>query len=381
MLSPLPETPAFVYDEGRLQQQLALFSIIRETPGVRVLYSIKAMPLVALLERIIPGVDGLSVSSLFEARLARSVMHRHSERSGQIHVTSPGLRPDDIVALAGYCDAISFNSLEQFQRLNARMAGKASPGLRVNPEQSFLEDDRYNPCRPRSKLGIPLSELKPNTQFLTGIVKGLHFHTLFGSPTRAPLRTTLQTLETGLGDWLGTLEWVNCGGGYLIEDIAAADEMAKLLGAFSQRHGVEVFIEPGNALVGRAGTLVARIIDVFRRDGATIAVLDTGVHHLPEVFEYQRAPSLREHNPKGSYPCQLVGSSCLAGDVFGQYRLATPPQPGDCVTFEQVGAYSLVKASRFNGHDLPAVYLRGTDGSLALLKQFGYESFEAQWDG
>lgn len=380
MRAPL-ETPALIYDEGRLRRHLGLLSTVRQTGGVRALYSIKAMPLVALLERIAPAVDGFSVSSLFEAQLAQGVLQKQGTVArSQLHITTPGLKPEDIEAIAECCDAISFNSLEQFQRLYPVLQDRAVAGLRVNPGCSFVTDDRYNPCRSGSKLGIPLSELQSHTRSLTGLVKGLHFHTLFGSTTREPLRITLQMLESALGDWLDTLEWVNCGGGYLIEDVACAEELAEILGTFSQRHGVEVYIEPGNALVGMAGTLVVRVLDVFQRDGETIVVVDSGVHHLPEVFEYQRAPRLMNHMPDGPCQCQLVGSSCLAGDIFGRYRLAEPLKPGDLVTFEQVGAYSMVKASRFNGHDLPVIYLREIDGSLKLLKRFGYESFRGQWD-
>ncbi len=148
---------------------------------------------------------------------------------------------------------------------------------------------------------------------------------------------------------------------------------------FGQRHGVRLWIEPGKAVVGEAGQLVAEVIDCFERDGQAVAVLDTGVHHLPEVFEYQRAPRLREHTPDGGHVCQLAGGSCLAGDLFGTYRFRQPLAVGDRVVFEGVGAYALVKASRFNGHELPAVYLRDRHGALRQLKVFDFADYQRQW--
>jgi len=60
----------------------------------------------------------------------------------------------------------------------------------------------------------------------------------------------------------------------------------------------------------------------------------------------------------------LAGSTCLAGDVFGEYALQAETKIGDTVVFRNVGAYSLVKANRFNGHALPNIYwLDGTDFS------------------
>ena len=121
------------------------------------------------------------------------------------------------------------------------------------------------------------------------------------------------------------------------------------------------------------------MIDLFERDGQAIAILDTGVHHLPEVFEYQKAPIIKESDPEGRFRVLLAGCTCLAGDLFGSYNFKQPLLLGDTLTLENVGAYSLVKASRFNGHDLPALAIREPSGTIELLKTFGYSDYLRQW--
>lgn len=374
-------TPALVFSEATIRHQLDLLSAIRESSGCRILYSIKALPFAGLLDLILPAVDGFSASSLFEARLAAEAFQRGG-KPGPLHITTPGLRQAEIVELAGLCDAISFNSLEQFRRLQPALEGRAAAGIRVNPQLSFLADQRYDPCRPFSKLGVPIGDLTAALESDTGLasqVEGIHFHTLFESRSFEPLRATLANIEAALGRRMDRLRWINLGGGYLLESGQAAEALAGIVRDLRGRRGVDVYFEPGKAVVGPAGTLVASVIDRFERDGKTIAVLDTGVHHLPEVFEYQKSPQVGGHDPEGRFEYLLVGCTCLAGDVFGEYRFDRPLNLGDRVAFENVGAYALVKASRFNGYDLPSIHFQGMDGQTTLVKRFGYEDYRRFW--
>lgn len=375
-------TPAFVYDESAILQKLDLLAGVRAHSGARILYSIKSFPFTGLLELALPWVDGFSASSLFEARLAAEVLRRGEGREGSVHITTPGLRADDIEELAGLCDTVGFNSLEQFRRLQPRIEDRASAGLRINPGLSFVDDSRYDPCRPHSKLGVPVEALAVSLEeepALAERIGGLHFHSLYDARSPAPLRATLEKIEGTLGRWLDGFRWLNLGGGYVLDTETNARELAAVIRNLRERHGLEVFIEPGNGIVGRSGSLVASVIDRFERDGKAIAVLDTGVHHLPEVFEYQKPPSVAEHRPDGPHEVLLAGCTCLAGDMFGEYRFAAPLAVGDRVVFEQVGAYSLVKASRFNGYDLPAIYALGADGRTRLMKRYGYGDYRNQW--
>lgn len=368
----IPTSPAVIIDQEGLNGALDALAELRRLSGCKILYSIKSLPLTAVLDIVQPYVDGFSVSSLFEAKLADEILAGR----GGIHLTTPGLRADEIDELAGLCTHVSFNSLTQQQALAARLADRVSIGLRVNPKLSFLVDDRYNPCRPHSKLGIDIDTLAQWPDLEN--IRGLHIHTVFATGDYAPLVETLRQLTQRLGDRLAGLEWLNLGGGYLYAQIADQAPLIRAIAELKTRYGVDVYIEPGNSVVGHCGYLLATVIDSFISDGKTVAVLDSSVNHLPEVFEYQLQPSLHEQRDDGAYPVLLAGGTCLAGDLFGEYRFAQPLQPGDRVVFKNVGAYSLVKANRFNGCNWPDIYLAESDG-VNCVKRYDYPHYRQQW--
>jgi len=370
----LASSPAFVIDRDTLLANLQTLAELRQLSGVSILYSIKSLPFTPVLETARPFVDGFSVSSLFEARLAREIL----QEKGGIHLTTPGLRPDQLDALQACCTHIGFNSLNQFRRFAPALGGKVSTGIRVNPKLSCLHDERFDPCRPHSKLGVAIEELE-NLDSWVGI-EGLHLHNSFSADSYAPLIDTLDKIEERLGDQLARLDWLNLGGGYLYERIADHRPFIDLTQRLLNRYGVRIYIEPGKAVVGSAGHLIATVLDHFVSDGKTVVILDTSINHHPEVFEYQRQPTLAEHTPGGAHAAILAGCTCLAGDLFGEYRFDRPLAVGDKVVFTQVGAYSLIKANRFNGCDLPDIYMADS-GGLECAKQFGYEDFRDQWHG
>jgi carboxynorspermidine decarboxylase len=366
----IPSSPAFVLDENQVLANLRPLLALREACGCKILYSMKALPLTSLLELLKDKVDGISVSSLFEARLAKEVM---GEAGGSIHLTTPGLRPDEFAELGLLCTHISFNSLSQYQRLYG-LANGYSRALRINPKLSFLADSRYNPCRPHSKLGVDIERLKAG---LPEGIEGLHFHNVFGCQDFAPLVQTVDSLMPLL-ERSPNLKWLNLGGGYLYGRIADQRAVIDLINELRAEFGIGVFLEPGKALVGNAGYLLATVLDCFESDGKMVLILDTSVNHHPEIFEYQIKPSLLEEDEEGGHVAVLAGSTCLAGDVFGEYRFKRIPDVGERLVFIEVGAYSLIKANRFNGYNLPDIY-RINERRLLLEKHYAYEDYRRQW--
>jgi len=377
-LLAVPTTPAFVYDENRLHETFALLEWLRERSGCRLLYSIKALPFAGVLRLAVEYVDGLSVSSLFEARLAHEVLNGQ----GIIHITTPGLHADEIAEIAALCDCVSFNSLPQWRRLGRHLTGHASVGLRVNPQLSFLDDLRYDPCRPHSKLGVPLPQIKASCEsheLKEQGIEGLHLHTACELRSFEPLHETVRHIERELGGMIRNLRWINLGGGYLFDRPDDLRGLCEVVEYLQDKWQVDVYFEPGKAVVGDAGYLVASVIDLYESDDKTIAVLDTSVNHLPEVFEYQRRPALVGEEPSASCSILLAGCTCLAGDLFGEYRFPRPCRIGDRLIFRNVGAYSLIKANRFNGHNLPAIYAHDSRGRLQRMKSYDYADYRRQW--
>ncbi len=365
-------SPAFVLDEIEITRELEILAGLRSQCGCKVLYSIKSLPFSAVIDIAKPFVNGFSVSSLFEARLANEVL----AGQGSIHLTTPGIRQDELEELSLLCSHMSFNSLTQYQRYSEVAGRQSSIGLRVNPKLSFLHDERFDPCRQHSKLGVALEDLNGSVDL--DQIQGIHVHNIFSATDFNPLIKTIDKLKQHLGLGLSQLEWLNIGGGYLFGQIEDHRPFVELVSKLINDFGIEVYIEPGKAVVGRAGYLVATVLDLFVSDGEVIAILDTSINHNPEVFEYQRQPELHEHDPDGQYTAILAGCTCLAGDVFGKYRFTEPLQVGDKVIFKNVGAYTLIKANRFNGYNLPDIYVSDSL-SLRKLKHYDYQDYRRQW--
>ena len=365
----IQHSPAFVLDIDQVLSNLQPLQNIKQATDCKILYSLKALPLASLLTELKAHVDGFSVSSLFEAKLARAIMGDQ----GSVHLTTPGLRKDEFVELANLCTHISFNSLSQQHQLSD-VAGGFSKGLRINPKLSFAADVRYDPCREHSKLGVAMELIN---QGLSESIDGLHLHTVFSQTDSNPLQATLKKIRPILQQQ-DKLQWINLGGGYLFHRFTDLQPLIDLIAELKAHYADEVYLEPGKALVGNAGYLLSTVLDRFESDGKTILIMDTSVNHHPEAFEYQIKPALIEEDSQGPNQAILAGSTCLAGDVFGEYGFHKIPEIGDKLLFADLGAYSLIKANRFNGYALPTIYLLKNQ-VLTLLKRDEYADYCRQW--
>ena len=372
-------TPAFVYEDAFIVSRCEHLKQIAGQAGCRLLYSIKSLTLPWVLELIAPHVQGFAASSLFEAVTARQIL----KTEGTVHLTTPGLRPNEVREISEQCDYLSFNSISQWLRHRDDLAGNTEIGLRVNPEVSFLDDPRYDPCRAYSKLGASAQEVKNAImQSSAGPhrVDGLLIHNNCNSPDFQEVLSTVQKLERDLGPVLDSCQWINLGGGYLFDkDSVNLDAFYEAVESLKTGHGLEVYMEPGSAFVRDAGFLVATVLDLIGSGDKAIAVLDTSVNHLPESFEYEWRPDLLLDTEGGRFPYIIAGSTCLAGDVFGEYALDEPLKIGSQVVMYGVGAYNLVKAHTFNGLPLPSIYSLGVGGEVTLMKRFTMDEQSERW--
>lgn len=370
-------TPAFIYDEGELLRALCVVRELAEGASCRILYSLKASSIHGVLEVISGEVQGFGCSSLFEAVLARELSGGHQT----VHYTSPGVREAELPKLAEVCDYLTINSISQWDRFRAKVESKTSWGIRVNPKLSFISDERYDPSRKFSKLGVPTDQLlmiyNRDRNFLRGI-SGLHFHNNCDSSEFTELLSTVRHIDDHLAGMLSRVDWINFGGGYLFDRANNLDAFYESVELIRSKYKLEVFIEPGAAIVRKAAYLISTVLDLFIIDGKEIAVLDTTVNHMPEVFEYQFQPTILGHNEGGRHSYILVGCTCLSGDQFGEYAFDEPLEIGSRVVFLDVGAYTFVKAHMFNGVNLPTIYAYTQDQEFVLKKEFDYNHFKSR---
>jgi carboxynorspermidine decarboxylase len=296
----------------------------------------------------------------------------------QVHVYSPAYSESDIDEVARYADHVIFNSFSQWRRLGERLqqvAGRPIEcGLRVNPGYSEVEVALYNPCAPNSRLGIPREQF--DGQDLSGI-RGLHFHCLCeqGADT---LERTLKVFVDKFSMFFEHIAWVNFGGGHHITrpgyDVAG---LIELIRDFRRRFGLDVILEPGEAIALNTGVLVATVLDVIKT-GCDIAILDTSATaHMPDVLEMPYRPQIIGAGKPGelAHTYRLGGQTCLAGDVIGDYSFPQPLEVGSKVIFQDMAHYTMVKSTTFNGIRLPTIAVRQENGEIRIVKKFGYEDY------
>ena len=370
-------TPAYVLHEGQLRRNGELLAGLAAHTGCRVLLAQKAFSNFNLYPVLAPFLAGTEASGLYEARLGREEMP-----GGEVHVFCAAYRAEELDELLGYADHIVFNSPGQLARFApaARAAGR-SVGLRVNPECSTQQGHAiYDPCAPGSRLGTTRAQWDAQmTPELTGLLDGLHFHTLCEQDSDA-LEVTLKAVEQKFGDVLPRMRWLNFGGGHHIT--RPGYDMARLencIRSAAERWGVTVYLEPGEACALNAGFLCTRVLDVLKNGGTDIAILDmSAACHAPDVLEMPYRPPLLGAGEPGelAHTYRLGGPTCLAGDVIGDYSFAAPLRVGDLLVFGDMAIYTTCKNNTFNGMPLPDIWVLRESGCIERLADFGYEDFK-----
>lgn len=374
-------SPCFVVDEGKLKANAAILDSVQRRTGAKILLALKCFAMwdiFPLLSRAAEGsLYGCCASSPDEARLAREHF------GGEVHAFAAGYSDEDMHSLLRYADHILFNSFHQWKRFrnliskaNASRPHPIECGIRINPEHSEGAVGIYNPCAPGSRLGVRLKDFEPDT--LAGI-SGLHFHTLCEQGADA-LARTLDVFEKNFGKYLEGMKWMNFGGGHHItKEGYDMDLLCRCIERVRDRYGVQVYLEPGEAVALNAGVLVATVLDVIEAD-MPIAILDTSASaHMPDVLEMPYRPFVVGSglpNEKG-YTCRLAGKSCLAGDVIGEYSFDAPLKAGDRLLFTDMAIYSMVKTTTFNGLRLPSIARWNSEtDAVRIVREFSYEDFK-----
>jgi carboxyaminopropylagmatine decarboxylase len=368
-LSRVP-TPCFVVDEVAVERNLIMLADIGARSGAHILSALKAFSMFSLAPMIRQYLAGTCASGLYEARLARE------EYGGEVATFSAGYKESDIDEIIRLSDHMIFNSPAQKDRFLARCqaAGK-QVGLRINPEHSEGEIPKYDPCAPCSRLGTPVSQI--TTETLYG-VDGVHMHTLCEQGFE-PLAHTWAAIEPKLAPFLGGLKWLNFGGGHHITRADYdRDALVVFLKGIRAKYGLEIYLEPGEAVALDAGILVGEILDLPVND-INLAITDVSATcHMPDVIEAPYRPALLDEAGAG-HAYRLGGPSCLAGDVIGDFTWSEPLRIGQRFAFLDQAHYSMVKTNTFNGVPLPAIAIWNSDtDALRIVREFGYEDFKGR---
>ncbi len=397
------QTPAYIIDEKKLRENLEILKRVEDESGAKILLAQKAFSSYSTYPLIAKYLKGATASGLYEARLAYEEMPGYKDDNPmklENHVFEPAFKDEEFRELCGMVDHIVFNSINQLEhhrpvwekRVNE---GKLSVGIRINPEFSTQDGHEiYDPCAPGSRLGIINANLPDR---LPSGVEGLHFHTLCEQGFE-PLEITFIKVEEEFGrffpnpvqdnlegfdeDNRGKIKWINLGGGHHItREGYDVDGLIRLVKRIRQTYGIDVYLEPGEAIALDAGYLVTTVMDVVKTKRMPVLILDTSAAcHMPDVLEMPYRPPLKDAEEPGemNYTYRLSSRTCLAGDVIGDYSFSEEKKIGDRLIFEDMAIYSMVKNNTFNGMPLPDIDIMHEDGEIEVLKRFGYDDFKCR---
>lgn len=374
--SELP-TPCYILDEAKLIENGKILKDIQDRTGCKILLAQKAFSNFNMYPVIAPYLAGTEASGLFEAKLGAEEMP-----DKECHVFCAAYKEQEFDELLKYAGHIVFNSPSQLKKFGekAKIAGKQI-GLRINPEFSTQDaHEIYDPCADGSRLGTTISQWNElMNDELVEMLDGLHFHTLCEQNSDA-LEATLAAVEEKLGFMLHKIKWLNMGGGHHITrqdyDI---DRLEKCITSIQDKYGIQVYLEPGEAVALNAGYLYTKVLDTIKNGDTNIAITDmSAACHTPDVIEMPYRPPLYNSGlpEEKKYTYRLGGPTCLAGDIIGDYSFDRQLADGDGLIFEDMAIYSTCKNNTFNGMPLPDIWVLRKDGSFELLARFGYKDFK-----
>ena len=363
-------SPCFVVDEVAVEENLQILNRVQKESGAKVLLALKAFSMWSLGPLVAKYLSGTCASGLHEALLGREYF------GGEVHTYSAAYTEKDLKEILKISDHVVFNSPGQWKRFRSICPSGKHYGLRVNPQHSEGATPLYDPSAPFSRLGTPRDAIQPGD--LDGMT-GLHFHNLCEQDF-PPLQRTLAAFEQKFGGLMKGMKWMNLGGGHHItRPDYQVEALISLVKEFARKWGVQVYLEPGEAIAWKSGVLVAEVLDTMH-NGMPIAILDTSATcHMPDTLEMPYRAQVIGAGEAGELPhtVRLGGQSCLAGDVIGDYSFDQPLKIGQRLVFEDMAYYTMVKTTTFNGVRLPsiAIWNSKTD-AIRVVRDFGYEDFK-----
>jgi len=360
------QTPYYLIDKARLLPNMEKIAWLREHSGAKCLLALKCFATWSVFDFMAEYMDGTTSSSLFEVRLGREKFGKET------HAYSVAYAEDEIDEVLSHSDKIIFNTIGQLQRYEAQSAGHMR-GLRVNPGVSTSGFDLADPARPFSRLGEHDPEV---IALVADKISGFMFHNNCENADFERFDAMLSLIEQRFGHLIRQMEWISLGGGiHFTGEGYPLERLAERLKRFADQNGVQVYLEPGEAAITGAATLEVTVLDTLF-NGKNLAIVDSSIEaHMLDLLIYRESAKVSPN--AGPEEWMVCGKSCLAGDIFGEFRFADALKPGDRLSFQDAAGYTMVKKNWFNGVKMPAIAVRELDGTVRLVRDFGYDEFAA----
>jgi diaminopimelate decarboxylase len=375
-------TPVYVYSAALLRERYRTVDAAFGGYPHTIHYALKANSTLAVARLLRELGSAADANSIWEIEVAR----RAGFQPADIVFTGVGKSPAELeCAVALGVKAINVESAGELARIDgiaSRLARVARVAVRVNPDIDAKSHPHISTGLKINKFGLPLEDASALFETIRQRpalkLVAIHLHVGSQITSLEPLRhaaAAASELSTQLLSQGFPLEYVDVGGGLGIAyDDRRPPEIEEYIAAIVSEvraTNLPIVVEPGRAIAGPAGALVARVTDLKPRgaDGE-FAIIDAGMTELlrPALYNafHRIEPVTARRDAEHLY--EIVGPVCESSDVVGRDRRLPRLDVGDLVAIRDTGAYGAVMASNYNRRPLPPEVLVD-DGSWRVVRR------------
>jgi len=358
------QTPYYLIDKAKLKHNMEVIARLRRLSGAKTLLALKCFACWSVFDLMHDFMDGTTSSSLYELRLGAEKF------GGETHAYSVAWGAYEIAEAVSYANKIIFNSINQLEQFH-EAASPIERGLRLNPQLSASHFDLADPARPFSRLG------EWDKEKISGVmdkISGFMIHNNCENADFLLLEQMFAMMEARFGDLFAAAKWISFGGGIHFTGAGyPLERLAALLKDFAERYQVSIYLEPGEAAITNSTSLEVTVLDRIN-NGKELAIVDSSIEaHMLDLLIYRESAKIAPN--QGNHEVMICGKSCLAGDIFGTFHFPHEVKIGDRLSILDAGGYTMVKKNWFNGVNMPSIAVKELDGTVRLVREFGYEDY------
>ena len=365
-------TPLYVYSAGTITARYrAIDGAFRGYPHA-IHYALKAnstLAIARLLRSLGAAADANSGGEIDVALRAGFIPE-------QIVFTGVGKTPAELAQAIDLgvrtINAESEGELDRIDRLARERGTRVRVALRVNPDVDARSHPHISTGLKINKFGVAADAVRDICRRFArrdGLeLVGLHTHVGSQITDLDPLKraaTTIVGLARELREDGIAIDHLDLGGGLGVSydgtQVPSAADYAAAVLPIVRDSGLALILEPGRNIVGPAGALLTRVVDIKDRpDGQAFVIVDAGMTDLMRPMLYGAFHRIEPVicNPSADeIVADVVGPLCESSDTLGKDRRLRRPQPGDLFAVLDAGAYGAVMASNYNRRTMPAEVL------------------------
>jgi diaminopimelate decarboxylase len=358
-------TPVYVYSAAEIAARFRAIDAAFGSYPHALHYALKAnstLAIASLLRQLGSAADANSGGEIDVAR-------RAGFAPSAIVFTGVGKTHDELDLAVGIgvkaINAESAGELERIAAIAKARSTQARVALRVNPDVDAMSHPHISTGLRSNKFGVPIGDAAAIVRDAGRLpalrVVALHFHVGSQMLSLSPIARAAEAAARLARELMASgtpLEYLDMGGGLGISYDGAApptfDSYAAAIVESVRSTGLPLVVEPGRAIVGPAGALVGRVVDVKPQpDGKHFVVLDAGMTELLRPAFYGAYHAIMPVNEpdtarSGDTSIDVVGPLCETSDTLGRDRRLPLPAVGDLFALMDTGAYAAAMASNYN---------------------------------